>query len=299
MLTQEQIAGLCSKSASKMAAMRAAIRECGSVLVAFSGGVDSTLVLKVAAQELGRKAVALTALSPSLPPEEERESKDLAAAIGVEQIAVRSDELSNPNYAKNRTDRCYFCKTELYEICTRTRGELGLAVVLDGFNVDDFRDHRPGRAAAREQAVYSPLADAGLGKDEIRAWSSQLGLPTWDKPQMACLASRIPYGTEVTQDRLVQIGAAESALRQLGLKSFRVRYHGPVARIEVATEEYPKFASAPFRQAANQALKAAGFSYIALDLEPFRSGRMNEASSKPGAEGAAPVAAVESPGGGR
>jgi uncharacterized protein len=277
MLTQEQIAGLCSSSAPKMAAMRAAIREYGSALVAFSGGVDSTLVLKVAAQELGRRAVALTAISPSLALEEELESKQLAAALGVQHVAVRSDELSNSNYAKNPTDRCYHCKTELYQICARTRTELGLAVVFDGFNMDDFRDHRPGRLAAREHSVYSPLAEAGLGKDEIRAWSSQLGLPTWDKPQLACLASRIPYGTEVTQERLVQIGAAESALRKLGLRTFRVRYHGPVARIEVSTEEYQRFESAEFRLAVNQALRAVGFTFIALDLEPFRSGRMNEA----------------------
>lgn len=294
MLTQEQIAGLCSTSAPKMAAMRAAIREYGSVLVAFSGGVDSTLVLKVAAEELGRKAVALTAISPSLAAEEELESKELAAALGVQHIAVRSNELSNPNYAKNPIDRCYHCKTELYEICARTRAELGLSAALDGFNVDDFRDHRPGRAAAREHGVYSPLADAGLGKDEIRAWSSKLGLPTWDKPQMACLASRIPYGTEVTQERLVQIGAAESALRQLGFKSFRVRYHGTVARIEVSAEEYEKFGSAPFRQSVNQALKAAGFTFIALDLEPFRSGRMNESGVDRGAMGAPSAAARRS-----
>jgi uncharacterized protein len=278
MLSPDQIAALSLSSASKMDAMRALVRSCGSALVAFSGGVDSTLVLKVAGEVLGDSAVALTALSASVPQDEEREAREVASSFGIRHVVVASDELANPGYAKNASNRCYFCKTELYDLCEQKRVELGLAAVLDGFNADDFRDHRPGHAAAHEHRILSPLATVGLRKDEIRAWSCKLGLSTWDKPQMACLASRIPYGTPVTAERLLQIGAAESDLRRLGLRSFRVRYHGSVARIEVAEDEYGKFASPEFRSRANEILKSRGFAFIALDLEPFRSGRMNEAA---------------------
>ncbi len=278
MLGPQQIESLSVASAPKLRAMRDQISRCGSALVAFSGGVDSTLVLRIAADVLGSGAVALTAVSPSLPADEEREAKDLAVSIGVRHEVVRSNELENPEYAQNASNRCYFCKTELYDLCEEKRRELGLTAILDGFNADDLRDHRPGHAAAREHRVISPLSEAGLTKSEIRAWSFKLGLSTWDKPQMACLASRIPYGTPVTQDRLSVIGAAEAKLRRLGLKSFRIRYHGQVARIEVAAEEYDKFTSPDFRRRTNEALKSSGFVFVALDLEPFRSGRMNDAA---------------------
>jgi pyridinium-3,5-biscarboxylic acid mononucleotide sulfurtransferase len=277
MVTPEQ-QQLCDASRSKLDAMRAALAAHGSALVAFSAGVDSTFVLKVAVEVLGERAVALTALSASVAPEEAAEARTLAASLGVRHVVVRSGELDNPSYAANPTNRCYFCKTELYELCEAKRAELGLAVVVDGFNADDFKDHRPGHQAAREHRVRSPLADAGLTKAEIRAWSRALGLPTWDKPQMACLASRIPYGTSVTRERLFQVAGGESALRELGLRSFRLRYHHEVARLEVAAEELDRFASADFRARVNAALKALGFAFVALDLEPFRSGRMNEAA---------------------
>jgi len=276
MLSPEQIQSLSLASAPKIQAMREQILACGSALVAFSGGVDSTLVLKIAAEVLGSRVVALTALSPSLPQHEELEAKRLATSIGVRHELLQSHELSNPSYAQNAPSRCYFCKTELYELCEVKRTELGLGAILDGFNADDFQDHRPGHAAAREHRVISPLAQAGLGKAEIRAWSFNLGLPTWDKPQMACLASRIPYGTSVTAERLGQIGSAESGLRKLGLRSFRMRYHGEVARLEVSADEYEMFYSADFRRRVNDLLKSRGFAFVALDLEPFRSGRMNE-----------------------
>jgi uncharacterized protein len=283
MLNPDQIQALCEGSRAKLDAMRELIRSQGSVLVAFSAGVDSTFVLQVAHEVLGEKAVALTALSASMAPEEQKEAEELAARIGAKWVAVRSDELANPKYAANPTNRCYFCKTELYDLCEKKRGELGLGAILDGFNADDFKDHRPGHQAAKEHQVISPMAQVGLTKAEIRAWSQKLGLPTWDKPQMACLASRIPYGTSVTVERLTQIGSAESDLRKLGLKSFRLRYHGEIARIEVAAEEYERFHSAEFRAEVNKALMARGFKFVALDLEPFRSGRMNEAAgiSKP------------------
>jgi uncharacterized protein len=278
MSSPEQLQSLCESSRPKLEAMRAALRAHGSALVAFSGGVDSTFVLKVAVEELGERALAVTALSASVAPEEEREARELASRLGARHEVVSSNELANPSYAANPTNRCYFCKTELYELCEARRKELGLAVVLDGFNADDFKDHRPGHKAAQEHRVSSPLAVAGLTKDEIRAWSQALGLPTWDKPQMACLASRIPYGTSVTRERLFQIAGAESELRRLGFRQFRVRYHQEVARLELAAEEYERFLDRAVRERVNEALKALGFKFVALDLEPFRSGRMNEAA---------------------
>ncbi|MHB8873384.1 MAG: ATP-dependent sacrificial sulfur transferase LarE [Myxococcaceae bacterium] len=280
MLSESEIAAVGARARPKLEAMKASLRELGSALVAFSGGVDSTFVLKVAFDVLGDRAVALTALSPSIAPEEAKAAAELAKRIGARQLTEGSNELANPSYAKNPTDRCYYCKTELFEICEKKRAELGLAAVLDGFNADDRKDVRPGHLAAREHRVRSPLAEAGLTKDEIRAFSHELGLPTWDKPQMACLASRIPYGTAVTVERLTQIGSAESSLKALGLRQFRIRYHGEIARLEIAADEYPRFHDEGFRAQVDQALRARGFSFVALDLEPFRTGRMNESASK-------------------
>jgi uncharacterized protein len=278
MLTPEQVEALCAQSAERLGALRASLKAAGSALVAFSGGVDSAFVLKVAVEELGAKALALTALSASVPPEEEAAARALAERLGAAWIPVRSDELARPGYTRNGTDRCYHCKTELYDLCEQERSRRGISVILDGFNADDTKDHRPGHQAAREHGVRSPLAEHGLTKAEIRAWSQRLGLPTWDKPQLACLASRIPYGTPVTEPRLLQVGRAESALKQLGLRTFRVRYHGDVARLEVDAAEYERMLEPAFRRAANEALLAVGFKFVALDLEPFRSGRMNEAA---------------------
>ncbi|MFZ5468385.1 MAG: ATP-dependent sacrificial sulfur transferase LarE [Myxococcota bacterium] len=276
-MTETQISARCAASQHKLDAVRAAMRAHGSALVAFSGGVDSAFVLKIARDELGAQAVALTAVSPSVAPEEVREAKQLADKLGVRHVLVDSHELKNPSYAANPQNRCYFCKSELYDIAEGKRQELGLAVVLDGYNADDEKDHRPGHQAAQEHRVRSPLAENGLTKEEIRAWSHRMALPTWDKPQLACLASRIPYGTAVTAERLVQIGSAESDLKALGLRVFRVRYHGDLARLEVGAEEQRRFDDPSFRQAVNDALRRRGFSFVALDLEPFRSGRMNEA----------------------
>ena len=281
MLSPERIDELCRASASKLEAMRALIRAQGSALVAFSAGVDSTLVLKVAAQELGDRAVALTAVSASMAPEEQEEARALARQIGARLVEVQSKEVEDPRYASNPVNRCYFCKTELYDLCAAQKEALGVLAILDGFNADDFKDHRPGHQAAREHQVVSPLAAAGLGKEEIRAWSRRLGLPTWDKPQMACLASRIPYGTSVTPERLSQLAGAESDLRRLGLRTFRVRYHGEVARLEVGADEQDRFFSPEFRAQVNQALQQRGFRFVSLDLEPFRSGRMNQGLALP------------------
>jgi uncharacterized protein len=192
----------------------------------------------------------------------------------VPHLEVESHEGDDPGYTANGDQRCYFCKRELYRLCREAAARHGLAVIADGFNADDRRDHRPGHRAAAEAGVQSPLAEAGLGKAAIRAWSEALGLPTWDKPQLACLASRIPYGTAVTPERLHQVERAEAAVRALGLRVFRVRHHGEVARLEVAEEELAQaFAR---REALAAAIKGAGFRSASLDLEPFRSGRMNE-----------------------
>jgi uncharacterized protein len=275
MLSPERIQSLCESSRPKLEAMRAALRAHGSALVAFSGGVDSTFVLKVAVEELGERALALTALSASVAPEEAQEARELAERMGARHVVVGSNELANPQYAANPTNRCYFCKTELYDICEARRQELGLAVVLDGFNADDFKDHRPGHKAAQEHKVVSPLAQAGLTKEEIRAWSQSLGLPTWDKPQMACLASRIPYGTAVTRDRLIQIASAESEMRKLGFRQFRVRHHGDLARLEVDAAELDRALEPKMRAELARGLKEAGYRWVAVDLEGFRSGSLN------------------------
>ena len=260
--------------------MKSALAALDGAVVAFSGGVDSTFVLAVAREVLGERVVALTAHSPSVPLAERAEARELARRLAVRHLEVESREMDDPRYAANPVDRCYYCKTELFAICERKRAELGLAAVLDGFNADDLKDVRPGHVAAKERKVRSPLADAGLTKEEIRAFSRELGLPTWDKPQMACLASRIPYGTAVTAARLEQVGSAESSLRALGLKQFRIRYHGEVARLEVAAEEYSRFHDESFRAQVDRALRSRGFSFVALDLEPFRSGRMNETAAQ-------------------
>jgi pyridinium-3,5-biscarboxylic acid mononucleotide sulfurtransferase len=268
-----QLEGLRSASDAKLARMKSEIASCGSALVAFSAGVDSTLVLAVAREVLGAGAVALTAHSPSVPQAERDEARALAARIGARHVEVTSREGDDPRYVANGSDRCYFCKSELYRLCEETARAEGLGAILDGFNADDRRDHRPGHQAALERRIRSPLAEAGLSKDEVRAWSAAYGLPTWDKPQMACLASRIPYGTPVTPERLSQVERAEAALRALGLRDFRVRHHGDIGRIELGEGEL----EAAFLRRAElaAAVKGAGFKLAVLDLEPFRSGRMN------------------------
>jgi uncharacterized protein len=261
-------------SEPKLRALKSALADVEGALVAFSAGVDSTFVLAVAREVLGDRAVALTAHSPSVPEAERADARALAARIGARHIEVPSGEMDDPRYTANDVDRCYYCKSELYRLCEESAAREGLSSILDGFNADDRKDYRPGHRAAREHTVRSPLAEAGLTKLEVRAWSEAYGLPTWDKPQMACLASRLPYGTTVTPERLGQVERAESGLRSLGFRAFRVRHHGDIGRLEVAADEL----DVAFDRRAEilEAIRAAGFKLAVLDLEPFRSGRLNE-----------------------
>jgi uncharacterized protein len=250
------------------------IRGCGSVLVACSGGVDSVLLAAVAARVLGDQAVAATAVSASLASGELADARAAAAAAGIRHLEVATREIDNPAYAVNATDRCYHCKDTAYGMFKELAAREDLAVIIDGTNSDDAGDFRPGRRAASEHGVRSPLAEAGLTKNDIREWARELGLAVWDKPAAACLSSRVPYGSPVTREKLARIDRAESALKSLGFRQCRVRDHGAVARIEIAAELLPIMVTS--RLAVVAALKSAGFAYVSLDLEGFRSGSMNE-----------------------
>ena len=261
--------------AEKQTDMQAALRELGSVLVAYSGGVDSALVLAVAVQTLGRENVlAVTAVSPSYPSWELDACEKFASTWNAKHEIVHTNEMDDENYTRNDASRCYFCKTELYDLLVPLAQSRGIRVVLNGLNWDDLGDHRPGAKAGVEHGIVSPLKDAGLTKSDVRAWAKQLGLDVWDKPALACLSSRIPYGTPVTLDALHQIDAAERSVRALGLKQVRVRHHGTIARIEVATEELnDAFA---LREKIDESIRSAGYLYAALDLRGYRSGSLND-----------------------
>ncbi len=249
----------------------------GGVLVAFSGGVDSTFLLKVAHMVLGDRAVALTTSSPTAPPGELQAAENLARAIGCRHITCPSHELDNPSFAQNPVNRCFFCKDELYRICRARADQLGIVIIVDGTNLDDLKDHRPGLKAAKEWGIRHPLVEARMTKEEIRCYSRKLDLPTWDKPAIACLSSRIPYGIEINAETLEKVGACERFLRELLFREFRVRYHGDLARIEVAPHEINRLLDPATRDAVVRKFKETGFTFISLDLEGYRTGSMNEA----------------------
>ncbi|MFT3776567.1 MAG: ATP-dependent sacrificial sulfur transferase LarE [Minicystis sp.] len=260
----------------KMSRLRARLRELGSVLVCYSGGVDSAFVLAVAHAELGPRAVGMTAVSPSLAPAEKDEAAAVAQQIGADHRLVESREIDDPSYAANNPDRCFHCKSELYRIAAVKRAEWDLAAIVNGTNLDDLGDYRPGLEAAKQAGVVSPLIDAGFTKADVRAGAAEVGLAIWDKPAAACLSSRIPYGTSVTRERLAQIGGFEAALKKLGFRQVRVRWHDELARIELGIEELSRAADPALRGAVVEAGKKHGFRYVTLDLGGYRVGSHNE-----------------------
>jgi uncharacterized protein len=252
------------------------LRGYGRVAVAYSGGIDSTVVAQAAHLALGEQAFAVTAVSESLAAGELEEAEELARKIGIRHRVIRTEEFADPNYLRNNPDRCYFCKSELYGKLAALREKLGVDVIASGANADDTGDHRPGMRAAAEHGVRHPLLECGLDKAAVRALAKDWGLPTWDKPATPCLSSRIAYGESVTPERVRMIDEAEAFLRGRGLNLVRVRYHkGDLARVEVPLDELPRLAAPETRAALVAALKAAGFKFITLDLEGFRSGSLN------------------------
>jgi len=260
---------------ARLERLRQTVRSLDSAVVAYSGGFDSALVLALCTRELGERAIGLTAVSPSLPERERADAARIAAALGARHELVESAEIHDPAYVRNAQDRCFHCKTELYRLTEIRRAELGFAHVVNGTNLDDLGDYRPGLEAATKAGVRSPLVEASLRKDEARDIARALGMDFWDKPAAACLSSRIPYGTAVTPERLSQVERLEDALQRLGLRRVRVRHHGDVARIEVGAEELERAFAA--RETIVQAGRDAGYLFVALDLAGYATGSLNRA----------------------
>lgn len=260
----------------KLEQLKALFAEMGQALIAYSGGVDSTLVAKIAYDVLGDRALAVTAVSPSLLPEELEDAKIQAATIGIAHKIVQTHEMDNPNYTSNPVNRCYFCKSELHDTLKPLAIEMGYPYVVDGVNADDLHDYRPGIQAAKERGARSPLAEVGVTKLEVRQLSHQLGLPWWEKPAQPCLSSRFPYGEEITIAKLQRVGRAEIYLRKLGWQNLRVRSEGDTARIELPPDKIKDFVLTTDLQSIVSAFQEFGFIYVTLDLEGYRSGKLNQ-----------------------
>lgn len=267
---------MTEKLIEKFEKLTALFTEMNRALIAYSGGIDSTLVAKVAHDVLGDRVLAVTAESPSLLPEDLEEARIQAATIGIIHEVVQTHELDNPNYAANPVNRCYFCKSELHDTLKPLALERGYPYVVDGVNADDLSDYRPGIQAAQERGARSPLAEVGISKLEVRQLSKHLGLPWWDKPAQPCLSSRFPYGEEITIAKLQRVGRAERYLRGLGLKTLRVRSEGETARIEIPPEQIKEFVLSTDLSSLVTTLQSYGFVYVTLDLEGFRSGKLNQ-----------------------
>lgn len=276
---------LSPETLQKYQRLRAMLAGLGAVLVAYSGGVDSTLLLKVASDVLGERAVGVIATSPAYEDEETAEALRTAQAIGARVIQIETQEMENERYVANGLDRCYHCKHELFSKLVPLARELNMQTIAYGLNQDDLGDFRPGQRAAREFAVRGPLQEAGLVKEEIRALAHYLGIPVWDKPALACYSSRIPYGTPVTIEALQKIGRAERLLRDLGFAQVRVRHHDTIARIEVSRVDFPRFIEEEVNQQIVAGFKAIGYAYVTLDLQGYRSGSLNELHRKRPAQG--------------
>jgi pyridinium-3,5-biscarboxylic acid mononucleotide sulfurtransferase len=260
----------------KLDQLRAIFAPMPAVMVAFSGGVDSTFVLKVAQDTIGERVIALTTTSPTMPQEDRDTAIMMAAEIGARHLLIDSNELEIPGYAANPINRCYLCKTNLFEVCEARAAALGIGEIVDGLNLDDLHDYRPGMKAAAERRVRHPLVEAELSKAEIRELSRALGLRTWDRPASPCLSSRFPYGTEITPEGLRKVAAGEQLLHALGFRVARVRYHGEVARIELERDQIARVFEPEIRDRVERELKRIGFRFVTIDLKGFRSGSLNE-----------------------